>query len=65
MLSWWVLNLLNGEGDLKVEVAKIELLKCDRCWHYESSVGSHAEHTTICDRCVSNLFGTGEKRVYA
>jgi len=28
-------------------------------------VGSHAEHTTICDRCVSNLFGTGEKRVYA
>ena len=59
------LNLLNGEGDLKVEVAKIELLKCDRCWHYESSVGSHAEHTTICDRCLSNLFGTGEKRVYA
>lgn len=58
-------NLLNIEGDLKVEVAKIALLKCDRCWHYESSVGSHAEHTTICDRCVSNLFGTGEKRVYA
>ena len=58
-------NLLNIEGDLKVEVAKIALLKCDRCWHYESSVGSNAEHTTICDRCVSNLFGTGEKRVYA
>ena len=58
-------NLLNIEGDLKVEVAKIALLKCDRCWHYESSVGSNAEHTTICDRCVSNLFGMGEKRVYA
>ena len=58
-------NLLNIEGDLKVEVAKIALLKCDRCWHYESSVGSNAEHTTICDRCVSNLFGIGEKRVYA
>ena len=58
-------NLLNIEGDLKVEVAKIALLKCDRCWHYESSVGSNAEHSTICDRCVSNLFGIGEKRVYA
>ena len=58
-------NLLNIEGDLKVEVAKIALLKCDRCWHYESSVGSNDEHSTICDRCVSNLFGIGEKRVYA
>ncbi|MES2932929.1 MAG: isoleucine--tRNA ligase, partial [Pseudomonadota bacterium] len=32
--------------------------KCERCWHYRADVGSHAEHTGLCGRCVSNLFGT-------
>jgi isoleucyl-tRNA synthetase len=39
--------------------------KCERCWHYVQDVGSHAEHPTICGRCVSNLFGEGEKRSHA
>ncbi|MGQ0443041.1 MAG: isoleucine--tRNA ligase [Methylophilaceae bacterium] len=39
--------------------------KCDRCWHYRADVGSHADHPSICGRCVSNLFGTGEMRKYA
>ncbi len=39
--------------------------KCDRCWHYRADVGAHAEHPTICGRCVSNLFGAGEVRKYA
>ena len=39
--------------------------KCDRCWHYPADVGSHAEHPSICGRCVSNLFGAGEARKYA
>ncbi len=39
--------------------------KCDRCWHYRADVGSDAAHPTICGRCVSNLFGSGEKRQYA
>ena len=39
--------------------------KCERCWHYRADVGSHAEHSTICGRCVSNLFGAGEVRKYA
>ncbi|MBC7623002.1 MAG: isoleucine--tRNA ligase [Aeromicrobium sp.] len=45
--------------------------KCDRCWHYRKDVGSHAEHPTICGRCVGNLAGEGEgerkceKRRYA
>ena len=39
--------------------------KCERCWHYRADVGSHADHPTICGRCVSNLFGTGEIRKYA
>ena len=26
--------------------------KCERCWHWETDVGSHKEHPTICGRCV-------------
>ncbi|VVE24420.1 isoleucine--tRNA ligase [Pandoraea pneumonica] len=36
--------------------------KCERCWHYRFDVGSDAEHPTLCGRCVSNLFGSGEHR---
>ncbi len=39
--------------------------KCERCWHYVEDVGSHAEHPTICGRCISNLHGTGETRTFA
>jgi isoleucyl-tRNA synthetase len=39
--------------------------KCERCWHYREDVGVDREHPTICGRCVSNLYGTGEERFYA
>ena len=39
--------------------------KCERCWHYAPGVGSNAEHPTLCPRCAANLFGAGEKRLFA
>ena len=36
--------------------------KCERCWHYRAEVGTHAEHSGLCARCISNLFGAGERR---
>jgi isoleucyl-tRNA synthetase len=39
--------------------------KCERCWHYRADVGANAAHPTLCARCVSNLFGSGEPRAYA
>ncbi|HSF72030.1 MAG TPA: zinc finger domain-containing protein, partial [Methylotenera sp.] len=39
--------------------------KCERCWHYRQDVGHHADHPTLCERCVSNLYGNGETRNYA
>lgn len=39
--------------------------KCERCWHYRADVGTDPAHPTICGRCVSNLFGSGEVRKYA
>lgn len=39
--------------------------KCERCWHYRADVGSDAQHPSLCARCVSNLFGSGEQRRHA
>ena len=54
----------SGSG-LTFKVAASKHAKCDRCWHYREDVGANAEHPTICGRCVSNLFGEGEKRTHA
>lgn len=34
--------------------------KCERCWHYIETNENH-----ICSRCISNVEGDGEERVYA
>ncbi|MBZ0105333.1 MAG: isoleucine--tRNA ligase [Sulfuricella denitrificans] len=39
--------------------------KCERCWHYRAEIGTHADHPTLCGRCVANLFGDGEARSHA
>lgn len=31
------------------------LKKCARCWHWEMSIGNHAEHPSICTRCVNAI----------
>ena len=33
-------------------VIKADGQKCERCWHWETDVGSNPEHPTICSRCV-------------
>jgi len=54
------------EGDeLVVTVTPSSAAKCERCWHYRADVGADAAHPTICGRCTSNLFGTGEVRSIA
>ena len=39
--------------------------KCLRCWHKRADVGQNAEHPELCGRCVSNVDGPGEMRVFA
>ncbi|MCR6496978.1 isoleucine--tRNA ligase [Thermomonas sp. S9] len=38
--------------------------KCVRCWHHREDVGAHAAHPLLCGRCVENVDGAGETRVY-
>ena len=55
----------SADDQTRISVKAAEASKCERCWHYVPGVGSNAEHPTLCPRCVSNLFGTGEKRLFA
>jgi isoleucyl-tRNA synthetase len=46
------LKILTGETQT-IRVAKADGQKCERCWHWETDVGSTPEHPTICARCVT------------
>jgi isoleucyl-tRNA synthetase len=48
---------------LKVYVS--EHKKCVRCWHQRPDVGEHETHPELCGRCVENVAGKGEQRIYA
>ncbi len=54
-----------NELDEAVQVTASSAPKCERCWHYRPDVGHNHEHTGLCGRCVSNLFGAGEARRFA
>ena len=43
------------EAGVGVQIAKAAGEKCERCWHYESDIGSHSNHPTLCGRCVGVL----------
>jgi len=55
----------NSEAEQHIEVQVSAYAKCERCWHYREDVGSNAQHTSLCGRCVSNLAGENEGRRYA
>ena len=38
-----------------IEVSRARGIKCERCWHYESDVGQHSQHPTLCGRCCNVL----------
>jgi isoleucyl-tRNA synthetase len=50
---------------LSVVVAVSTEKKCARCWHHRKDVGNTPAHPELCDRCVDNVEGEGEKRAYA
>jgi isoleucyl-tRNA synthetase len=59
-----VMSVAAGEA-MSVKVTASEDTKCERCWHWRDDVGSDPAHPTICGRCTSNLFGSGEDRKVA
>lgn len=49
---------------LRIQVEAIPHEKCERCWHRSEDVGTTLSHTTLCKRCVENVEGKGEVRLY-
>ncbi len=52
-------------GLCAIRVEKLNAPKCIRCWHRREDVGAVTAHPEICQRCVENIDGPGEKRFYA
>jgi isoleucyl-tRNA synthetase len=49
-----------SEAGITVRVAKAAGDKCERCWHYESDIGLHPVHPTLCGRCNTILTETSK-----
>jgi isoleucyl-tRNA synthetase len=56
--------LIAGD-ETSIKASASNAIKCERCWHYQEDVGLAGVHPTLCGRCVSNLTGGGETRVFA
>ena len=54
-----------GETGVGIRVSASTQQKCERCWHYRADVSADAANPGLCGRCVSNLHGEGESRLYA
>ncbi len=57
-----VVEIENGTGDVKgdveglsVSVSKAEGEKCERCWKFSKTVGSCADHPTLCKECADTM----------
>jgi len=59
------ISIQKSSDNLEIKVKQSAYTKCARCWHYMEEVGSNITHSTICDRCISNLFESGEERLHA
>ncbi len=50
---------------LKLTIDKSDHGKCVRCWHHRPEVTAIEAHPDLCQRCVDNIDGTGEQRMFA
>jgi isoleucyl-tRNA synthetase len=46
---------VSDQEKVSITVAKADGKKCERCWHWETDIGSTPEHPTLCGRCVKAL----------
>ncbi len=59
------LERADSEAAESISVSASADPKCERCWHQRADVGADAARPGLCGRCASNLFGSGERRLFA
>ncbi|XZR53267.1 MAG: class I tRNA ligase family protein [Enterobacteriaceae bacterium] len=57
-------NLLNDIKNFKIYINISKNKKCNRCWHYNNNICNISKYIGICNRCIINIFGKGEKRKF-
>ena len=53
------------DKSLAIMVIKSSYQKCVRCWHHREEIGENEAHKDLCGRCIENVAGEGENRVFA
>ena len=53
------------DSSIAIKVYKSKHQKCVRCWHHRPEIGQNKMHNDLCDRCIENVSGKGENRVFA
>jgi len=53
------------DKSLAIMVIKSSHQKCVRCWHHREEIGENKVHQDLCGRCIKNVTGEGETRVFA
>jgi isoleucyl-tRNA synthetase len=53
-----------GTHGVWIRVQPTDDPKCVRCWQRRPDVGADPRHPRLCGRCISNIEGPGEKRMY-
>lgn len=49
------IEVVPGHESLEIQAVKTEAQKCERCWNHLPTVGTHASHPDLCDRCHAVL----------
>jgi len=56
-------DAIQGDG-IAAKVVQSEHQKCIRCWHRDPLVSQSKDHPELCPRCIKNILGVGETRLY-
>jgi isoleucyl-tRNA synthetase len=54
-----------NQNSILIQAQSSEHGKCVRCWHHRPEVSSNPAHPELCGRCIVNIDGSGEERLYA
>ena len=58
-------NAVNTNIDgLMLDIGVSKYPKCIRCWHRRPEIGENEQHPDICGRCIDNVVGDGEVRLF-
>jgi len=65
LLSDKPVDAVDINNTLAIRVKKSSYEKCVRCWHHREEIGKNDLHKELCGRCIENVAGKGEIRVFA